>query len=408
MRKLIKHFVVLILLLFIVGCNQATTTLAPTTEGPTSEVLTSWTVPITTEEQITQTTIPATTTIITTTEEETTMPYLESMVEELMFVMEVENNFYLPAFLEDIQASWETTNTDYIIIADEVTFYNDNFVYEVSVTRPSYVEGDQSVKITGTFTHNSDEYIKDFNFLVIAIPALYYLELDIELIEEAYIVETEFVLPVLEYSTYSNILISTEIADYLTYAHDEFTVIRPETDTVGTISFDVTYGDALENVEVQITLLAEIIEVTYDYVENFSWVNTTNNAYATAFSNTDGNGFEWSLFGRGDLDYFTLGNSSDGSFVQVTAAGGISSFSIDMVRAFTNANIRSAELFINDVSYGVFTIDVASDVWQNFTIDNINVSGTVVIKLVSTSPGSRGAFHINNFSWSTYTEEVIE
>ncbi len=404
MRGIYKYFILLFLLFAIAGCNQATTTAVPTTSAPTTELTTTSTASTASTTQTTLTTITSTT--ITTTEEVTTIPYLESVVENLVFVLEVEDTFYLPAFIDDIQASWETTDTDHITIADELTFRNEDFFYEVSVTRPSYVEGDQVVTITGHFTDSVDEYTKNFNFLVLAFPAMYYLEKDLELIEETYIVETEFALPVLEYSTYSNIVISAELLDYISYSNEEFTIVRPNNDITATISFDVTYGNAFVNVEIEIILLAEPTEITY--TENFSWVTSSSTAYATAFSNTDENGFEWSLFGRGDLDYFTFGNSADGSYAQVTATGGISSFSIDMVRAFTNANIRSAELFINGVSYGVFMIDVASDVWQNFTVQNINISGNVVIKLVSTSPGTRGAFKINNFTWTTYTEEEIE
>lgn len=142
------------------------------------------------------------------------------------------------------------------------------------------------------------------------------------------------------------------------------------------------------------------------YTETFAFVTTAQTSYSATQTHTDENGFAWDILGRLNVGSVTLGNAADGSYVEVTATGGISSFTVDLVRAFTNANARTVELFVNGVSKGTFDISTSSDVVQVFTVDNINVSGPVVIKLVSTSPGSRGAFIVDNFSWTTYTIEA--
>jgi len=411
MLKKITIFLVLTFgLILFAGCNNQTTT-QPTT-APITDL--STTESETTEVPTTQAaTTVAPTTVAPTTEAPTTLEpttvittsYLESIIDSLVITTEVSENFYLPAEIENVTVTWSSNNTEYLSISNEVDIYEDKFAYPVTVIRPSYEIDDIDVMITGIFHLGEEELSQEFYLTILKTPAQYYLDLDLALIDSTYLIEDEFALPSLDYSIYENIVISLEITDYLTYLDGTFSVIRPETDTSGTITFDVVYGDAIESLTVSISILSIPLEATY--IENFSWVDTTSTAYATAFTNVDEFGFSWSLFGRGDSAYFALGNAADGSYAQVTASGGISSFSIDLVRAFTNTNLRSVELFVNDVSFGVFDISTTSDVWQTFTVDNINVTGDVVIKIISTSPSTRGAFYINNFTWTTYSEENI-
>ena len=389
--------------------TAAPTTQAPTTQPPTTQTPT--TQPPTTQTPTTQ----APTTAAPTTESPTTQPptteipttdnYLQSFVDSFILYEVIEEDFYLPAELLDIVVTWTTDDDQYLNIGTGVVFHEGEFAYLVQVNRPEYLTGNQWITITGVFNYNNQDIAKDFPVVVLAYPALHYLEQDLELILSNYVVEDEFSLPALMYSSYINISISEEISDYISYEDGLFTIVRPAVDKVGTLSFDITFGEESLEVEVELTLLAIPKETTY--IETLSWVTTTSNAYANTFSNVDDNGFSWSLRGRGDMAYFALGNSADASFVQVTATGGISSFSIDLVRAFTNSNARTAELFINGTSYGTFSISTSSDEWQTFTVNNINIYGEVVIRIVSISPGDRGAFLINNFTWTTYTEDEV-
>jgi hypothetical protein len=153
----------------------------------------------------------------------------------------------------------------------------------------------------------------------------------------------------------------------------------------------------------QVTIYLPPSDDETTYIQTFDFIDYTQTAYNTSVTHTDEHLFDWDILGRPDNGDVILGNADDGSYVEVTADGGISGFSVDLVRAFTNGNTRSVELFVNDVSYGTFDISTSSNDVQVFSVENINVAGDVVIRLVSTSPGSRGAFYVDNFSWTTYT-----
>lgn len=157
-----------------------------------------------------------------------------------------------------------------------------------------------------------------------------------------------------------------------------------------------------------VTVLAEVEEVPGEevYTTDFGFVDSTSNSYSTSIQHTDDNGFEWDLLGRpGGAEGFMLGNASDGSYIEVQANTGVSSVTIDIVRAFTNSNARSVELFVNDVSVGTFDVDVDSNDPQTFVVENIDIEGNVTIRLESTSPGSRGAMDVLTFSWEGYEED---
>lgn len=144
------------------------------------------------------------------------------------------------------------------------------------------------------------------------------------------------------------------------------------------------------------------------YIETFDKVKVTGSSYVAEDDYIDDNGFSWTMKGRPDgiLDgkAWMLGNAADNSFVQVVATGGISSFSLDVIRAFTNANARKLELFVNGVSKGTFEVIKDSNTRQNWEVNNINISGNVTIKVVSINKGSRGATIVDNFTWVEYLD----
>jgi uncharacterized repeat protein (TIGR02543 family) len=194
-------------------------------------------------------------------------------------------------------------------------------------------------------------------------------------------------------------------------------VTRPTTDpTKDGYTFDDWYSDigltTLYNFETPVTtntsVYARWIKIIYPttYTETFDKITKTGTSYSITDSYTDDNNFAWTMSGKVDqtLDgkALTLGNAADKSFVQVIATGGISSFSLDVVRAFTNKNTRTLELFINDISYGTFSVDVNSDTAQQWTVNDINVEGNITIKVVSINTGSRGATIVDNFKWTDY------
>ncbi len=194
-------------------------------------------------------------------------------------------------------------------------------------------------------------------------------------------------------------------------------VTRPTTDpTKDGYTFDDWYSDigltTLYNFETPVTtktsVYARWIKIIYPttYTETFDKITETGTSYTITDSYTDDNNFAWTMSGKVDQTLngkaLTLGNAGDESFVQVIATGGISSFSLDVVRAFTNENTRTLELFINDISYGTFSVDVKSNIAQQWTVNDINVEGNITIKVVSINTGKRGATIVDNFKWTDY------
>ncbi len=186
------------------------------------------------------------------------------------------------------------------------------------------------------------------------------------------------------------------------------TVTQPEASTgdqTVTLTATVTNGNGYSETFTYNILVYALVEVTWAFEEDFTFVDSTSTSYTTSIQHTDNNNHVWDLLGRpGGADGFGLGNEADGSYIQVIAQGGIEHFEFDAVRMFTNSNTRIVEVFVNDVSYGTFTIDPDSDITESFMIRNINVSGEVTIRIESRSPGSRGAMDIQNIRWSTYEE----
>lgn len=194
--------------------------------------------------------------------------------------------------------------------------------------------------------------------------------------------------------------------DFRNYGQ-EYVGIWEVGDTVAWMEFniyDLNWGD----IRVEYVFLPELEEdeeepSDWDYTQSFDDVGEAS-SYSTVVEFTDTHGFDWDILGRPDNDSIILGNANDGSFIEVTVQGGVSAIEIDAVRAFGNSNTRSFEVFVNGVSVGEFTVDPEGDTPQIFLIEDIDVAGEVVIRIETTSPGSRGAFNINQISWNTYEE----
>jgi hypothetical protein len=369
-KKMYFFLSVIFLIVVFVGCSTKTTETPTTTEqittqntttetSSTSDVSTALTTNITTAVSTTQSTTEVPTTISTTenpTTEPTTVNQFLELANSLVILEEIDSNFYLPAELEYITIIWSTTDDTYIEIANSVTLINDSFVYAVSITQPIYEQGDQTVTITGTFLYGEEEIERDFNILILAIPAIYYLGQDLTLIQESYTIEDDFTLPVLNYATYSNIQISSEIEDYISYTDGNFVITRPtEVDATGTISFTVSYGDASEEVTINVTIKKELefVEgatlIISQYVEGSSY-----NKYIELYNATTE---------TIDLSEYTLETYFNGN----TTAGGTYTFSGSLA--------PGAVIVIGHDNEGIYVPDLVSG-----TVINFNGNDAVVLK----------------------------
>ncbi len=145
-----------------------------------------------------------------------------------------------------------------------------------------------------------------------------------------------------------------------------------------------------------------------DGLENFDNSNATSSYADNSFVGEDG--ITWTYIasrdanndanGSGiDLPALMLRRSSDNSKVSSsTISGGIASFSVKLYKGFTGGGNRQVELFINDVSKGTSTAFDDFDE-HTFTVDDINVTGDIVIEIRNIT--SKQVI-VDDITWTSY------
>ena len=144
-------------------------------------------------------------------------------------------------------------------------------------------------------------------------------------------------------------------------------------------------------------------------LEDFTNSNATNSYSDGSFEGN--NGITWSYIasrnGNNDsnasgieLPALMLRRASSGSKITSSAiSGGISNFSMKLYKGFTGGGDRQVELFINGVSMGTSTpFDDFSE--YTFSVDNINISGSIEIEIVNTTPKQ---IIIDDISWTGFS-----
>ena len=144
-------------------------------------------------------------------------------------------------------------------------------------------------------------------------------------------------------------------------------------------------------------------------LEDFTNSNATNSYSDGSFEGN--NGITWSYIasrnGNNDsnssgieLPALMLRRASSGSKITSSAiSGGISNFSVKLYKGFTGGGDRQVELFINGVSMGTSTpFDDFSE--YTFSVDNINISGSIEIEIVNTTPKQ---IIIDDISWTGFS-----
>jgi hypothetical protein len=144
-------------------------------------------------------------------------------------------------------------------------------------------------------------------------------------------------------------------------------------------------------------------------LEDFTNSNATN-SYSDG-SLEGNNGITWSYIasrnGNNDsnssgieLPALMLRRASSGSKITSSAiSGGISNFSVKLYKGFTSGGDRQVELFINGVSMGTSTpFDDFSE--YTFSVDDINISGSIEIEIVNTTPKQ---IIIDDISWTGFS-----
>jgi len=108
-------------------------------------------------------------------------------------------------------------------------------------------------------------------------------------LETSYAITSSFELPTLVYGDYSNVIVSTEIASYLSYSSDVFTVTRPTEDTTGTLSLTITYNEETVNLTIYITMKAvvETVSGTDIFISQYIEGSFGYNKYIEIYNGTD-------------------------------------------------------------------------------------------------------------------------
>ena len=144
-------------------------------------------------------------------------------------------------------------------------------------------------------------------------------------------------------------------------------------------------------------------------LEDFTNSNTTSGYSDGSFEGN--NGITWSYIASRnanndanasgiDLPALMLRRVANGSKITSSAiTGGISNFSVKLYKGFTGGGDRQVELFINGVSKGTsIPFDDFSE--YTFSVDNINISGNIVIEIVNTTSKQ---IIIDDISWTGFS-----
>lgn len=148
------------------------------------------------------------------------------------------------------------------------------------------------------------------------------------------------------------------------------------------------------------------------YTETFETVTSSISSY-TNITLVGVNNVTWEIYGSRtdktlDNKAVTFGGKKDSSKIKAQIEGGISNFCVDVKKVFDNTNPRELELLINGVSKGKFTVNTSSDEIAKFTVNNINVSGTFTLELITTTGvESRAQITIDNLTWTSYPGNTI-
>ena len=171
----------------------------------------------------------------------------------------------------------------------------------------------------------------------------------------SYDIKSSFELPMLIYGDYTSVVVSSEISSYLSYAAGDFTVTRPDVDTVGTLDVTLEYNDESVTLTIDITMKAVVVVVPGDdifisqYVEGGSY-----NKYIEIYNATET---------TVNLSEFTLELWSNGSDKIASAASA--------TMTLTGTLAPGEVIVIGHSSGTIYTPDIINSSVMNFNGNDI-------------------------------------
>lgn len=138
--------------------------------------------------------------------------------------------------------------------------------------------------------------------------------------------------------------------------------------------------------------------------ETFTNSNAPSGSYGDG-NFTGDNSVTWTYVGsRDDEGYEITGTglmlrNTSSKVTSSTVSGGIGSFTVSLKKAFTGSGNRQVELFVNSVSRGT-SVAFDNTTTQTFTVNDINVSGDVIIEIRNIT--SKQVI-LDDISWTCYS-----
>lgn len=150
--------------------------------------------------------------------------------------------------------------------------------------------------------------------------------------------------------------------------------------------------------DVVLTLKWEEIVTIEEHIETFDNMTLVGSSYVSG-SHIGVNNQEWSYTdSRGDQPLDGKALILRAGSITTTFTNGLSKLGFDYVRAYTNSNLRSFEIYINGTLIETITVDPLSDTRKTYLKDNLNYSGTVELEI----KGLGNQKFVDNIVWANY------
>lgn len=148
--------------------------------------------------------------------------------------------------------------------------------------------------------------------------------------------------------------------------------------------------------------------------ETFETITKENTSY-TSGEFTGDNGVVWTYTGASfqkkineSMAIVLRNRYDDGTLTSSSIPGGCKSISFDYAFPFSESGGASYSIYINDNKVGTLDIETYNSEPKKYSVDNINISGNIVIKITADKvigSGNKNRIAIDNIEWAGFTAD---
>lgn len=148
--------------------------------------------------------------------------------------------------------------------------------------------------------------------------------------------------------------------------------------------------------------------------ETFETITKENTSYTNGEFTGD-NGVVWTYTGasfqkkiNNSMAIILRNKSDDGVLTSSQIPGGCKSISFDYAFPFSESGGASYSVYINDTKVGTLDIEAYNSTPLQYSVDNINISGNIVIKITADkkiASGNKNRIAIDNIEWTGFTAD---